>query len=171
MDAVSLRQLVRRSWGVALGAALGVALDVALVACTRLGDPTLLPLPRDAIDASHVASAAGRTYQTDFTLEAAYPDDRAVLHYAQLLSRPWSRCERQPRWQSHFERDKTVHQQAHAWVNRDARRTIFIHLRYYTEGDAKQPAHPTQHVIVLEHIGVDVDDQVRQLGLECPASL
>jgi hypothetical protein len=142
---------------------------VILSACTRIGDPTLLPLPQDAIDARHVASAAGRVSQTDFTLEAAYPDGSAARHYAQRLSRPWPRCEAPPRWQRLQERGATVHQQAHAWIDRETRRTIQVFLRYATEGErAERPAYPIQHVIVLEHLGVDVDAEVRRLGLACP---
>ncbi len=142
-----------------------------LCACTRLGDPTLLSLPRDAIDASHTASAAGRVYQTDFTLEAAYPDERAARHYAQQLSRPWLACEKPSGWQRRQERGGTVHQQTHAWTDRVARRSIVVLLRYVTEGErAERPAYPIQHVIVLEHIGVDVDDALRGLSLTCPST-
>jgi hypothetical protein len=158
---VTLHEASRRLRATAL-------VSVVLCACTRVGEPTPLPLPQDAIDASYVASAAGRLYQTDFTLEVAYPDESAARHYAQQLSRPWLRCEVLPRWQRHQERGVTVHQQAHAWIDREARRTIVVSLRYVTEGErAERPAYPVQHVIVREHIGVDVDAEVRRLKLDC----
>ena len=149
----------------------GVAalLALALAACTRVGAPTLLALPPAAIDARQVASNAGRTYQSDFTLEAAYPDDSAARHYAQQLPRPWLRCEGPGEWQRLEERGTTIHQQAHAWINREARRTIVLVLRYVTEGGrVERPAYPIQHVVVTEHIGVDVDAPVSRLRLACP---
>ena len=118
----------------------------------------------------------GRAHQTDFTLRVAYPDERALQHYMKTIGEPWMRCDWAPNWDSHLDGTKapmhTVHQQMHVWVNRAAQRTIMVAMRYYSASDcAPKPLNDDQRVVVVEYMGVNVDDHIRTLQLKCPAQV
>jgi len=154
---------------------LGVAtIALGVGACGPIGEPTQLSVPEGAIEVRQVTFAEGRAHQTDFTLKVAYPDDRALHHYINAIPSPWIRCEWAPTWDSHLDGTQspvhTVHQQLHMWVNRDAKRALLVSMRYYSASDcAPKPLNDDQKVVVVEYMGVDVDDQIRTLQLKCPA--
>jgi hypothetical protein len=130
-------------------------------------------VPEGAVEVRQVTFAGGRAHQTDFTLKVAYPDDRALHHYIKAIPSPWIRCEWAPTWDSHLDGTQapvhTVHQQLHMWVNRDAQRALLVSMRYYSASDcAPKPLNDDQKVVVVEYMGVDVDDQISTLQLKCP---
>jgi hypothetical protein len=115
-------------------------------------------------------------HQTDFTLSVAYPDDRALDHYMKTIPGPWVRCDWGPTWDSHLDGTltpvHTVHQQLHMWVNRDAGRALMLAMRYYSASNcAPRPLNDEQKVVVVEYIGVDVDEHIKTLQLKCPAQV
>jgi hypothetical protein len=156
--------------------ALGIAVfTLALAACGPVGEPTQLTVPNGATDVRQVRFSEGHAHQTDFTLKVPYPDDRALEHYMKIIGEPWIRCDWAPNWDSHLDGTMTpvhtVHQQLHMWVNRDAQRALMLSMRYYSASDcAPRPLNDDQKVVVVEYLGVNVDDQIRSLQLKCPAS-
>jgi hypothetical protein len=157
-----------------LRALLAIAVGVlALLGCGFGEAPTQLAVPEGAIEPKQVKFAWGRAHQTIFTLRAQYPNDSALAHYAKALPEPWIRCDWVPEWDSFLdgtvEPVRTVHQQMHIWVNREASRSLLLSMRYYSPSDcAPKPLNDEQEVIVLEHMGVDVEEEIRTFNLKCP---
>lgn len=157
------------------GALLGVVmLSLALAACSPVGEPTKLPAPEGALDVNQVTFAQGRAHQTDFTLKVPYPDERVLDHYTKMVPASWIRCEWAPKWDSHLDGTvtpmRTVHQQLHIWVNRESQRALLLAMRYYSASDcAPRPLNVDQKVVLVEYMGVDVDDHIKNLQLRCPA--
>jgi hypothetical protein len=154
-----------------LGAAT-IALGV--VACSPTGEPTHLSVPDGAVEVRQTSFAGGRAHQTDFTLKVNYPDNRALHHYIKVVPAPWIRCDWAPTWGSHLDGTqapvRTVHQQLHMWVNREAKRALLLSMRYYSDSDcAPKPLNDDQEVVVVEYMGIDVDDHIKDLQLKCPA--
>ena len=151
-----------------------VALALLLTACPEAHVPTSLAVPNGAIDLKQFIFLEGRAYQTDFTLKIAYPATPALEHYLKAIPKPWVRCAWSgPDWESHLDGTegptRTVHQQLHMWINRDARRTLMVATRYISPGDcAPQPLNDEQRIVVVEYFGVDVDDTISALKLTCP---
>lgn len=149
---------------------------VLLSACSESYVPTPLLVPEAAIDLNQFEFLQGRAFQTDFTLKVSYPATPAFEHYLKVVPPPWVRCDWSgPDWQSHLDATqgpvRTVHQQLHMWVNRDARRTLMLSTRYYSAADcAPTPLNDDQRVVVVEYFDVDVDDTISALKLTCPAS-
>jgi len=146
---------------------------VVLGACGFSDAPTQLPVPERAIEPKQFKRAAGRAHQTTFTLRAQYPDNSALEHYAKAVPEPWVRCDWVPEWESFLDGTvkplQTVHQQMHIWINREARRSLLLSMQYYSPSDcAPNPLNDEQQVIVVEYMGVDVDDEIRRLKLRCP---
>lgn len=156
---------------------LGLATTALLLgACSPAGEPTQLSIPEGALDVRRGAFEGGRMHQTDFTLKVTYPNDGVVDHYIKTIPEPWVRCDWGPTWDNHLDGTltpvHTIHQQAHFWINRDARRALLLSVRYYSASDcAPRPLNDDQKVVVLEYIGVDVDDHVKTLQLKCPAQV
>jgi hypothetical protein len=154
----------------ALVMAMGV---VALQACGFREKPTRLDVPEGAIEPRYFRFALGRAHQTSFTLREQYPNNSALEHYAKALPEPWVRCDWVPEWASFLDATvtpiRTVHQQLHVWINREARRSLMLSMSYYSPSDcAPEPLNDEQVVIVLEHTGVSVDTEIRRLDLKCP---
>jgi len=146
---------------------------LALVACGFGQAPTKLPVPEAAIEPEQITFALGRAHQTIFTLRAAYPNNTALEHYTKALPEPWIRCDYAPEWDSFLDATvkptRTIHQQMHIWVNREERRSLLLAMRYYSPSDcAPKPLNDEQEVIVLEHTGVDIDEEIRTFKLKCP---
>jgi hypothetical protein len=159
-----------------LAIALCIAmLALGLAACGPVGQPTKLSLPEGAVEVREFSFADGRAHQTDFTLKAAYPDDRALDHYIKAMPQPWVRCDWGPNWESHLDGTltpiHTVHQQLHMWINRDAQRALMLSMRYYSATDCTpRPLNDDQKVVLVEYLSVDVNDHIKQLQLKCPAT-
>jgi hypothetical protein len=85
------------------------------------------------------------------------------------------RCDWVPEWQSFLDAavtpNRTVHQQMHVWINREARRELLLAMSYYSPPTdcAPRPSNDDQQVIVVEYFSVDVDEVVEKLKLRCPA--
>ena len=157
--------------------ALGIAaVTLALTACGPVGEPTQLSVPDGAIDVRQFNFLDGRAHQTDFTLKVPYPNERALQHYIKTIGEPWVRCDWAPNWDSHLDGTTTpmhtVHQQMHVWVNRDKQRAILVAMRYQSASDcAPKPLNDDQKVVVVEYMGVDVDDHIKTLQLRCPGQV
>jgi hypothetical protein len=83
------------------------------------------------------------------------------------------RCDYAPEWDSFLDATvkpiRTIHQQMHIWVNRKERRSLLLSMRYYSPSDcAPKPLNDEQEVIVLEHMGVDIEEEIRIFKLKCP---
>jgi len=146
-----------------------------LVGCGPVGEPTKLPVPDGALEVRETTFANGRAYQTDFTLKVPYPDSGALDHYIKAVPAPWVRCDWAPNWDSHLDGTMTpihtVHQQMHVWVNRETERALLVAMRYYSASDcAPKPLNDDQRVVVVEYMGVNVEDHIKTLELKCPAS-
>lgn len=151
-----------------------MTIAVALAACEFAETPTKLSVPQDAIEVRQVSFAQGRAHQTYFTLKAAYPDDRALEHYMKAIPEPWVRCDWAPEWQSFLDGTvkpvRTVHQQLHVWLNRDARRMLALSMKYNSPSDcAPRPLNDEQQVVLVEYLGADVNSEIQRLKLSCPA--
>lgn len=155
-------------------AMLAIAVGVLVLTACGFGEaPTQLAAPEGAVELKQVKFAWGRAHQTIFTLRTQYPNDSALEHYAKALPEPWVRCDWVPEWDSFLDATagpvRTIHQQMHIWVNREARRSVLLSMRYYSPSDcAPKPLNDEQEVIVLEHMGVDVDEEIRTFNLKCP---
>jgi hypothetical protein len=150
-----------------------VLTGVAALGCSPPGPPTPLTVPESATQVQQLDFLQGRAHQTDFRLKARYPDTRALDHYLKTIGAPWVRCDWVPEWQSFLDGTatpvRTVHQQMHMWVNREERRTLMLSMRYHSPSDcAPDPLNDDQQVVLVEYLGVDVDDTIQQLKLTCP---
>jgi hypothetical protein len=151
------------------------ALCILLMACGAAEEPTRLAVPEGAIDVRQVDFLHGQAHQTDFMLKVRFPANPAFEHYLKMISKPWIRCDWSgPEWQSFLDATSghvhTVHQQLHMWINRDARRSLMLSMRYQSPTDcAPQPVNDDQRVAVVEYFGVDLDEMIGRLNLRCPA--
>lgn len=152
-----------------------VALVALLSACSETYVPTPLAVPDSAIALQQFEFLQGHAYQTEYTLKAAYPATPAFEHYLRIVPAPWIRCDWSgPNWQRFLDSTegptRTVLQQLHMWVNREAERTLMLATRYVSAGDCTSiPLDEDQHVVVVEYFGVDVDDTITHLKLTCPS--
>jgi hypothetical protein len=152
-----------------------IALVCGLGACSP-GEPTILGTPPAAIDVGNVVFLQGRAHQTDFTLEVGFPANPAFDYYSNVLEPPWERCDWSgPGWEDFGDitsgSARTIHQQLHMWVNREARRRVALATRYYSPGRcAGEPSNNKQKVVVVEYLNVDVDETISTLKLTCPAA-
>jgi hypothetical protein len=115
----------------------------------------------------------GRAHETYFNMAVRYPANPALEHYTRSIGTPWARCEFIPRWQRYLDGtvtpNRTVHEQAYAWVNRDSRRMLMVSSRYYSSKDCvADPENDDQHVVVIEYLGQNIDQAVSTLKLRCP---
>lgn len=88
------------------------------------------------------------------------------------MTSPWVYCEWGPEWSRFGDAQETVsytvHQQLHMWVNRKAQRTLMLSMRYRSPDKCcKVPDNNLQHIMLVEYIGDDVEEQIKRLDLRC----
>jgi hypothetical protein len=149
-------------------------LSMSLCACAQ--QPTPFDVPSSAASVERFPILNGRAFQTQFTLQVKYPATPALEYYRAHIGKPWVLCERNtPEW-SRFRdaqgKDQVaVHQQLYTWVNLEAHRSLMLSMRYYSSKDSDEtPDNDTQHILLVEYTGEDVQDKIKQLQLRCPSN-
>lgn len=139
--------------------------------CSR--EPTPLDVPSGAAEVERFFFLDGRAYQTQFTLNIAFPESPAVGFYENALPASWVKCTWGSEWSRFVDAQGaepyTVHQQLHMWVNPELERTLMLSSRYHSAEDCCEvPDNHTQRVVVVEYLRTSVADTIKQLKLQCP---
>ena len=147
-----------------------VVLWMLLCACTQ--EPTALSVPAGAQSVERFPILGGRAFQTQFTLQAAYPSTPALAYYKANIGKPWSYCEWSgPEWGNFIDAQGdtpyAVHQQIHMWVNREAQREIMLSMRYESDQNTKAPDSNVQNIVLVEYMKSNVSDTIKRLKLRC----
>jgi hypothetical protein len=143
-------------------------------ACTR--EPTPIDVPSGASSVERFPLAIqGGAFQTQFTLQAAYPATPALDFYRAHILKPWVLCEWSgPEWGNFIDATSKapvrVHQLVYMWVNREANRTLMLSMRYYSAPDSlSAPDNDSQRVLLVEYMAPDIPSSIKDLNLRCPS--
>ena len=149
---------------------------ISLIANISLGLATEsidLPLPPGAKEIKHL-KPEGAWLQTNYVIEAKYPDNSVAEFYLSNIKAPWSQCFIGiPEWQSLEDisnsNNRFVYQRLMYWINRKERKLLVVGMFYYSPGHESNhdPDNKTQRVVVAEYPTQDIDQITELMKLKC----
>jgi len=149
-----------------------VALGALLSACAQ--EPTAFDIPASAKSVERFPIFGGNAFQTEFTLEATYPQTPALEFYRDHFGTPWLLCEWSgSEWHSFIDAQRdiplVVHQTLYMLVNRKAQREIMLSMRYISEQHRSLPDSNVQHIVIVENMNSNASETIKRLELRCPS--